>query len=171
MSFASPTLTGQFYSVCPRRLQRLVAVNTANKQSDVIIDFCLLISFWLEQAAPETDIRRDGFVVKDHDEGRSRTGRLVDVFSFQRKRSQGEKTDCGSFMDLVLGGVVSCAREMEAKLDQTQTEKNREKNQEHFSLERIKKAGEQQQDFGDEQKHKSHQTKAACVLFLHYYIL
>lgn len=59
---------------------------------------------------------------------------------------------------------------MEAKLDQTQTEKNREKNREHFSLERIKKAGEQQQDFGDEQKHKSHQTKAACPLSALLYI-
>lgn len=46
--------------------------------------------------------------------------------------------------------VDSWAQEMETKLNQRQTEENREKNQEHFSLEPMQQAGEQQ-DFGDEQ--------------------
>lgn len=80
------------------------------------------------------------------------------MFSASReKEAKGKKLTAALSwcLDFFFRGS-SCAREMEAKLDQTQTEKNREKNREHFSLERIKTAGEQQQEFGDEQKHKSH---------------
>lgn len=164
MSFASPTLTGQFDSVCPRRLPRLVAVNMANKQDDVIIDFCLIVFLLGVQTAPETDIRTDGFVVEDDGEGRNRTGSMVDVFSFQRKRNeleQKKKRTVALSRCLDFSGVVSCAQEMETKLNHRQREENREKNQEHFSLERIKQAGEQQ-EFGDEQ-HMLYQTKSAYV--------
>lgn len=54
--------------------------------------------------------------------------------------------------------VVYCAQEMETKLNQRQTENNCVKNQEHFSLEPIKRLGDEQ--------HMLYQTNSACVSYV-----
>lgn len=129
MSFASPTLTGQFDSVCPRRLQRLVTVNTANKQDDVIIDFCLIV-FILGAAVGAGDRHLYGrLCCGSTGERRNRSGRRVDVFSFQTKRKELEqKLTVALSWCLDFSGVIFSAREMETKLNQGQTEEICEKN-------------------------------------------
>lgn len=74
----------------------------------------------------------------------------------EKERNWNKKTDCGTFMvSGFFSGVVSSAKEMEIKLNQGQTEENREKNQDFFF---SGKAAGRRGVFGDEQ-HKS-----ACAM-------
>lgn len=133
MSFGSPSLTGQFDSVCPRRLRWLVALNTANKQDDVIIDFYLIVFILGDQTPLETDIRTDGFVVEAGVRAETEPAGRWMFSGFRQKERNWNRNRLWHFHGVwIFSRDVSSAKEMETKLNQGQTEKICETNHEYF---------------------------------------